>query len=237
MVRRQRIRLPGGRVPYPEGLLCESASGAKLVAFAAGPADGLHDAILFGLEGSRASTIWRGTGYLSGLTRHGVYVNAGEEASRLIRVDLRTRRVQRIATIPLRPRLAPDATGRRLAGIAYRIQRRSRLMLVERGKATAVHWVALDAHEVDGDVHFLPNGRLLFLPTGHNDTARVLDGRLRTLHRFRWAAHDTALVGSRVFGVGRTGELVSAPVPGGPGRIVRQLPGGARPQVIVAAQP
>jgi hypothetical protein len=212
----------------------ENVWGSTLVVFGIGAGDSPHGARLYRLERGRATVIWKGSAYLSSLNRGVAYLNAGELAARLVRVDLRTGRVTRIAWLPRSPRLVPDSTGRRLAGVAYRLAERSRLVPVQLGKAVAVRSVALDAPEELGDVHWLPDGRLLLLPSG-GDSARVLDGSVRTRTRFRWTAGSGARVGSTVFGVDRRGRLVSAKLPAGPQRVVRQLPGGDRAPVIVSA--
>jgi hypothetical protein len=232
LVRRWTVDLPQRR--YPEGLLCENASGSTVVVFGI-RADAPRGAALYRATGERVTAIWRGRGYLSSLNRGVAYLNAGMEGSRLVGLDLRTGRVLRLGSLPLSPKLVPDATGRRLAGVAYRIQKRSRLVLVQLGKATAVRWIPLADAEVNGDVHWLSDGRLLFVPFYDNDSARVLDLSLRTRAQFRFAARYSARVGSRVFGVESEGRVVSAELPDGPARVVRQLPGGARPQVLVSA--
>ncbi len=181
------------------------------------------------------STIWHGSAYLSSLTPRVAYLNAGERGARLIRIDLRTGRGLRIARIPLSPQLVPDGSGRRLAGVAYRQAESSRLVLVELGKAATVRSIPLAAPMTTGDVHWLPGGRLLFLPTSDRDTGRVLDVSLRTRSRFGWTAHvDTARVGSTAFGVDWRGRLVAAPLPSGPERVVRRLPGAGRAAVMVS---
>jgi hypothetical protein len=233
IVRRRPLDLPAGRTTV--GLQCENAWGSSVVLFGTGPGDAPHGAALHRLAGRRLTTIWKGTAYLSSLTPRIAYLNAGERAARLLRIDLRTGRGRPIARLPLAPQLVPDDTGRRLAGVAYRATGRSRLVLVELGKATTVRSIPLAAPMMTGDVHWLPDGRLLFLPLIDRDQARVLDGSLRTRSRFSWTAYaDTARVGSTAFGVDWRGRLVSAPLPAGPERVVRRLPGAGRAAVIVS---
>ena len=234
VVRRRAVRLPGGR--NPAALLCENATGSSVVVF--GLPRGERGSGLYRIGSGPAREIWRGSGFLSSLVEGTAYVNAGwPKGKRLVEVDLRTGRVQDIATVPRKPRLAPNEKRTRLAGIAVRDNYRSRLVLVDVGKPASVRWIVLDDRNVDGDVHFLSNGRLLYLPTAFDETARVLDASLRTLRRFEWRARDSALAGSRAFGITFTGELISARVGRGAARVVRRLPGSADPEVIVAAQP
>jgi hypothetical protein len=163
------------------------------------------------------------------------YLRAGAAANRLVSVDLKTGRVVPIAWLLLNPSLVPDATGKRLAGVAYQLVERSRVVLVDLTTRPAKVWSSpLAAPEVSGDVFWLPSGRLLFVPRYGRDMARVLDLTLRTRSRFRWIAGGSTLVGTTVFGIDRGGRLVSAKLPSGPVRVVRRLPGGA-PYVIVAA--
>ncbi len=233
IIRRRDVDLPAGRTAV--GLQCENVWGSSVALFGAGPGDAPRGAGLHRLAGRRLSTIWHGSAYLSSLTPRVAYLNAGEQGARLLRIDLRTGEALPIAWIPLSPPLVSDETGRRLAGVAFRETGRSRLVLVELGKAATVRWIPLAAPMMTGDVHWLPGGRLLFLPTIDRDTARVLDGSLRTRSRFGWTAHvDTAQVGSTAFGVDWRGRLVSAPLPSGPERVLRRLPGAGRAAVMVS---
>jgi hypothetical protein len=234
VLRRRAVKLPAGR--HTIAIHCENVWGSRVVLFGTGPGDAPHGAGLHRLAGRRLTTIWKGSAYLSSLGLGVAYLNAGRQGARLLRIDLGTGRSRSIAWLPLSPRLVPDATGRRLAGVAYRPTGRSRLVLVQLGKAVAVRSIPLAAPMMTGDVHWLPDGRLLFLPTIDRDKGRVLDGSLRTRSRFGWTAHvDTARVGSTAFGVDWAGRLVSAALPAGPERVVRRLPGAGRAAVIVSA--
>lgn len=230
VTRRQAVALPGRRLPAR--LVCENASGSSVVVFGIGAGDSPVGAALFRLARGSPTVIWKGTAYLSSLTRRAAYLNAGELAARLVRVDLRTGRVTRLAWLPRSPRVVPDATGERFAGVAYRLGERSRLFLVDlTTRPATVRSAPLAGPEVLGDVIWVSSRRLLFLPYDRRETARLLDLRLRTLLRFRWTAGDGARVGSTVFGLeGRA--LVRAALPAGPTRVVRRLPG--EPWVIVS---
>jgi hypothetical protein len=232
VVRRLSLRLPGWR--FAVGLQCETASGSSVVIFANWAGDSALKAAMYRLTGRRLTTIWKGTAFLSSLAPGIAYLNSGFTAARLVGVDLRTGRVARIAWLPRSPMVAPDPTGTWLAGVAYRLAEPSRLVLID-ARVRPARWrsLPLAGPEVFGSVVWLPDGTLL-LSTSDSGFARVLDRDLRVLSRFRWTALDTTLVGSTVYGirpVRRT--LVAAPVPTGPMRMLRRLPG--TPQVLVAA--
>jgi hypothetical protein len=86
--------------------------------------------------------------------------------------------------------------------------------------------LTLSAPEVAGDVLWVSKDRFLLLPAERQE-ARLFDLQLRIRASFRWTGGGGVLLGSRVFGLGRDGTLVSARVPRGPERIVRRLPGRA----------
>ena len=233
VIRRQPLRLPGKRTPV--ALDCEDSAGSRVVIFASWTlGDTPFRAAIYRVAGRRVTAVWRGTAHLSSLDRGIAYLNAGPGANRLVSVDLQTGHVAPIAWLPLSPSLVPDARGKRLAGVAYLFSERSRLVLVDlTSRPPKVMSSPLAAHEVSGEVVWLPSGRLLFLPWYGGDTAQVLDLTLRTRSRFRWIAGRATIVGSTAFGIHYEGHLVSAKVPGGPQRVVRRLPG--RPSLIVSA--
>jgi hypothetical protein len=232
VIRRHAVKLPGPR--YPVGLLCEDLAGSKVVVFGTSGGDSPYGAAIYRLVGGRLTAIWKGVGHLSSLNPGVAYLNAGPSTNRLVSVDLQTGDVAPVAWLPLSPSLVPDATGKWLAGVAYLFRERSRLVLVDlTSRPAMVLSSPLAALEVSGQVFWLPNGRLLFLPWYGGDTAQVLDLTLRTRSRFRWIAGNATVASSRVFGVHRGGTLVAANLPSGPQRVVRRLPG--EPYVIVSA--
>jgi hypothetical protein len=121
-----------------------------------------------------------------------------------------------------------------LAGVAYRLDERSRLIVVDIGRRPAeVRSISLGGIEVFGDVHWLPDGSLL-LTTSNSRYARVLDRDLRTRSRFRWSAQEAVVTRSTAYGIrGVRRTLVAAPLPEGPMRVLRRLPGA--PEALVAA--
>ena len=230
VIRRQTVDLPGWR--FPEGITCETQTGSSVVIFAGWAGDSAVKAAIYRLSSRELATVWQGTAFLSSLDQRSAYVRAGHGADRMVRVNLGTGQARTLARIPLSPSLVPDATGRRLAGVAYRLDQNSRLFLVDLGAARAkVRSIPLSASEVPGDVLWVSNKRLLFLSADRREMAQMLDLRLRTRTRFRWTGREGIHVGSSVFGTSRR-SLVAAALPSGPTRVVRSLPG--QPYVIVS---
>ena len=231
VVRRLFLKLPGWR--FAVGLQCENASGSSVVIFANWAGDSALQAAMYRMTGRRLTTIWKGTAFLSSFAPGIAYLSAGFTAARLVGVDLRTGRVARIAWLPRSPNVVPDATGTWLAGVAYRLAEPSRLVLIDaRMRPARARSLPLAGPEVYGSVVWLPDGSL-FTSTSDSEFARILDTDLRVRSRFRWTALDPTLVRSTVYGlrpVRRT--LVAAPVPSGPMRVLRPLPG--TPNVLVA---
>lgn len=231
VVRRLSLKLPGWR--FAVGLQCENAMGSSVVIFANWAGDSGLQAAIYRITGRRLTTVWKGTAFLSSLRPGIAYLRAGRTASRLVTVDLRTGSVRRIAWLPRSPSVVPDATGTRLAGVAYGLSEPSRLIFIDIGSRPAqVHSIRLAGPDVVGDVFWLSGS--LFVTLSDSNFARVLDRELRTRSRIRWSAHDTAIVGSTAYGIrGVRRTLVVAPLPSGPMRVLRRLPG--TPHVVVAA--
>ncbi|HEU0246361.1 MAG TPA: hypothetical protein VFR38_04675, partial [Gaiellaceae bacterium] len=234
VIRSRPLQLPGKRIPV--ALQCEDSTGSSVVIFAVWPrGDAPFRSAIYRITSSRIEAVWNGTARLSSLNPGIAYLNAGDATDRLVSVDFRTGRVMRLARLPLSPSVVPDATGRRLAGVAYRLLERSRVVLIDlASKPPTIRTAPLAAPEVLGEVHWLPGERLAFLPFDRRDTARVLDLQLNTRSRFRWTGGQAALLNSTVFGTSwKPRALVSANLPSGPQRVVRGLPG--KPFVIVSA--
>ncbi len=233
VIRRQTVDLPGLR--FPQGLMCGTRTGSSVVIFAGWAGDSALKAAIYRIADRRLTTVWRGTAFLSSLGPRFAYLRAGYSADRMVRVDLRTGEARTLVRIPLGPSLVPDATGRRLAGVAYRLDQRSRIFLVDLTRRPAmVRSIPLSAPEVFGEVLWISSKRMLFLSADRRETARLLDLRLRTLARFRWTGGQGILVRSTIFGIGQK-SLFAATLPSGPTRVARRLPG--QPDVIVAATP
>jgi hypothetical protein len=74
------------------------------------------------------------------------------------------------------------------------------------------------------DVGFLDARRVVMLPSGGR-RARIYTPSLEVASSFPWTAYRSALAGATAFGVGFNGRLHRAPLPSGPERVVRRLPG------------
>jgi len=225
-IRRQRLKLPGWR--FANGLQCGDSSGSSVFIFAGWAGDSALRAAIYRVTDRHLEAIWEGTAFLSSFTPKVAYLNSGFSTARLVRVDLRTGRVTPIAWLPRSPRVTPDASGTKLAGVAYSLGAdKSRLVLVDLGaRPPSVRSTPLRAAEVFGDLLWVSERRLLFVPSDQRDAARLLDQELRTLSRFRWTGGQGALVGTTLVGIdGRT--LVAATLPSGPQASRRQLPGRA----------
>jgi hypothetical protein len=233
VIRRQPLMLPGRR--YAEGLLCEDRLGSKMLLFAGYLGDAPNDKAIYRLADRRLTAIWEGDAFDAELSSAVVYLSAGMSGDNLIAVDPRTGRRTHLARLPGAVySLRLNATATHLAGVDFRPDTRSQIVLVDlRQRPVKVRTALLGGSGAYGDVAWLPSGRFLFLPWEGRDAARVVDLTLRTRSRFRWLAGSAALVGSTVFGVDNKGRLVSAKLPSGPMRVVRRLPG--QPQVIVSA--
>ena len=231
VIRSTTMKLPGFR--FATGLSCGDTKGSNVVVFANWAGDHALKAALYRLTAGRLTTVWEGTAFLTGFGPGAAYLRAGFSADRFAKVDLKTGRLTQLARLPLSPSLVPDASGKLFAGVAYRLDRNSRLFVVDlRRQPPAIRSSTLSAPDVTGDVLWVSKDRFLLLPSGRQE-ARLFDLRLRTRASFRWTAGGGVLLGSNVFGLGRDRTLVSARLPRGPERIVRRLPG--RAHVIVTA--
>jgi hypothetical protein len=235
IVRRHALTLPGSRYPYRLG--CEDASGTSVVVFGKWPlGESPVKAALYRVRAGRVRALWQGAAYDADITSTTAHLSAGLEGRSLVRVRLRTGRVQRIATLPcgVAP-LASNGAGKLLAGVCAGPSRPTRLVRADLGASPArVRTTRISGREVYGQLFWLPAGRLLFVPAYGGTAARVLDASLRTSSRFRWTAGSAALVGSSVFGTDQSFSLFRADLPSGPQRVVRRLPG--RPTLISSAR-
>jgi hypothetical protein len=232
VLRRHALSLPGQR--YAQRFACEDRSGSSVVIFAHGPSgDSPAKGALYRVRSGRPVALWQGAAYDAGMSSSKAFLSAGTSGKALLRVDLATGRVARVATLPgATTGLALARSGTRLAGIQARVDRSSQVVRVDlRSTSARVVNARLAANEGQAQVIWL-SGRLLFVPA-YGPTARVLDDSLRTRSRFRWTAANAALVGSQVFGTDISVALFRAELPAGPMRTVRRLPG--RPTLIVSA--
>ena len=233
ILRRHTLNLPGQR--YAQRLACEDRWGSSILVFAHGPSgDSPAKAAIYRVRRGKPVALWQGAAYDAAIGGSQAYLSAGISGKALLRVDLVTRRVKRLATLPgATTALAIDTSGALVAGIHGRPDRSSQVVRVDlRSTPAKVRSARFAANDGQAQVFWLPARRLLFAPA-YGVTARVLDGTLRTSSRFRWTAGTAALVGSHLFGTDISVALFRAELPSGPMRVVRRLPG--RPTVIVSA--
>ena len=217
-----------------EELLCEDKFGSSVLLFAGPAGDAPINKALYRLLDQRLMPIWHGDAHHAELRSTVVYLSAGAKGESLLAVDPRTGRRTRLARLPegVDPlRLKPSGT--HLAGVDFRPDRPSRIVLVDLKRQPASVRMTVLGNSAYGDVTWLPSGRFLFLPSEGRDAARIFDLGLRAHSEFRWLAERGTVVGSTVFGIDYSrGSLVSAKLPNGPQRVVRTLPG--KPETIVA---
>jgi hypothetical protein len=233
VVRRQSVRLPGGR--EAQRLHCVDPGGAQVVVFARGPSgDSPARSALYRLQRLGMAAFWNGSAFDAAFTTSHAFLSAGRQARSLVRIELGTGRVRALASLPSpAATLAVDRSGTLVAGVQTRLDRRSDVVRVDlRGVRPRIATARLPADEGQAQVFWLPKGRLLFAPA-YGSTARVLDDSLRTRSSFRWRALSSAVVGNRFFGTDLSLALYRAELPSGPQRIARRLPG--RTNVIVSA--
>lgn len=233
IVRRQTLSLPGRR--YAQRLSCADSAGASVVVFAHGPlGDSPARAAIYRVKRDRVLALWNGAAYDAGITQSAAYLSGGTSGRDLLRVDLDTRRVRRLATLPGATSPVLNDRETLLAGVVTRVGRPSRIVRVDpTARPARVRSTAVPGQDVYAQVFWLENGQLLFVPAYGADDARALDSALRTRSHFRWRAGSAALVGAQLFGIDQTLSLYRAELPSGPTRVVRRLPG--RPTVIVSA--
>jgi hypothetical protein len=237
MIRRQALVMPGRR--RPEELRCEDRAGSSVLIFARWwCCDAPYQSAIYRMRGRQLTAIWNGAAYAASLTSPVVYLCTLSQSGQclLLSLDPRSGRVATRQSLPMCACVSfvPDARDRRLAGVSSGIAGTSHIVLVDLTRhPPKLRRTPLRREAASGEVYWLADGRLLFLPWYGGDTGRVLDANLGTRSRFRWIAGDTTLVGSTAFGVNTNRTLVAAKVPSGSQRVVRRLPG--EPHVIVSA--
>jgi hypothetical protein len=208
IVREQTYRPLGqGRVT---AIVCRNATGSDVAIFETteGPTPAARVVV-----GSR--TVWTGNGFAAAFTTEGAYVSAG---TKLLRVDLRTGKATPLATIPASTGALSIAPDRRIAGVAP-----SRIVVFDSAVRPNVRTALLSGPDITGTVAW-SGARLVFLPNWDRAAARVYDSRLRLVGWFAfWRAGASVVAGGRAFGVGGR-LLLTAPLPRGPVRVLRELP-------------
>lgn len=230
-LQRQPLRMPAFR--SAQRLRCQDRSGTSSVLFARGGRDSATRSAVYRIRGSRQGIAWEGSAHDAAIGATSAYLSAGRRGRQLVVVDLATGRVRLIAELPVAATsLAVDDRQTWLAGIRNRGAGPSDIVAVALSTGRT-RTRTISRRDVQGQLAWLPAGRLLFLPAWGTVPARVLDTSLSERSRFAWNAASGAVFGRTVFGIDLTPTLSSAPLPGGPQRAVRRLPG--RASLIVAA--
>jgi hypothetical protein len=230
-LRRQELRLPTFR--YAQRLRCQDRAGTSAILFARGGRDSATRSALYRIRENRLRTVWEGSAYDAALSPSVAYLSAGRRGRQLVALDLSTRRVRLVAELPAAASgLEVDDREAWLAAIGNQGPGRSDIVAVELDTGL-VRARTISRRQVQGQLAWLPSGRLLFLPAWGAGLARVLDPTLRVRSQFAWNAASGAVAGPDVFGIDNTLSLSRAQLPSGPQRAVRRLPG--RASLIVSA--
>ena len=238
IVRRQRFRsLSIGYLPH-----CASRDGSQLVAFYGSGPDLDRRARLVRLTPSGASIIWSGVAWYVSYWRNFTFVqDLASLGMSILAVDARSGATRKLGTVPAPSTytLAANAMGTRLVGESYDEAYACcpRLNVVD----LSVHPIALRRIPLpatalgvaEGNEVWFSGDRFVYLGS---PGVIVYSATLRMLSRFQgWSAPlGTVAVGSTLFGLRPDGSLVTAGLPSGQERTVRQLPG--RPETIVAVR-
>ena len=215
LVRQRLVVSPSGAAPT--ALRCEALDGSRLLLFHSS-ADRPTGARLERVTEVRTTLLWHGTAIGATLTERTAFVPAGARGTRLVAVDLGSRRVRAIGRIP--PPFGPlvaDPAATQLAGVVSSAGSRRLLVNVRVDPFTVTTRRLADV----GEVAWVGTRRVAFF--SGDQRARLYTPTLGVASSFAWAAYRAAISGSTVYGVGFDG-LHRADLPSGPERVVRRLP-------------
>jgi hypothetical protein len=210
------------RSGWVASLSCLSADGSRVAVFETGEVPMAPARVVVG-----GRVVWRGVAQAAAFSGRSVYLAAGPRATDLVRLDLGSGKVQRLAALPANTTSLRAGPGGKVAGVMYnaaagRDAPPSRVVLFDPSSRVKVRSAPLSQAGVTGDVDWW-RGRLVFLPDWGADAARVYDGRLRVVARFRgWIVDQSLVRGDRAYGLSR-GLLVAAALPRGPVKVVRRF--------------
>jgi hypothetical protein len=220
---------------HAEEIACVNESGDQLAVFFS---DTAARGRLTRVTPRSATTIWRGKAFHMSFWKHLAYAQVLHRAgTTLVAVDLRNGGAKKLGTVPVAGayQLVPNSAGTRLAGDAFEEGCRIRcyrfvLIDVER-RPIAARTILLPT-QCCGLARWLRDGRIAYV---RGERILVYDAALRRSARVSgWSAISTAVLGSRLVGVGRFGKLLRVELPSGRIDVVRRLPG--EPNVIVSAR-
>ena len=252
------VRLPlqrpsSGGEPEPERISCRDVAGADILVFETG-LDRNHRGThrIRRVRRQSIRTIDRGNASQVQFTIRYVYLL--EEASwfsespappaRVIQLDLRTgRKRTAVRTRGYLESFEVSPDGLSLAAVVYSapLSNRSppsKLVLFDlfRG-GSSMRSRPLGGFNVSGEVRWMGNQRLVFLPGGaDSDYARVFDRRLRQLGLFGgWYTSRSAVYRGIAYGISGS-DLLAAKLPRGPVMRLRRLPSSAIDSLAVVPQ-
>ncbi len=226
IVRRQVLTAPPGT--SLTSLRCETADGARLLVFHAA-ADRPERSRLERLSSVRRVVLWRGSAIGATLTERTAFVLGGMRGTTLVAVDTRTGAARIVGRIPAPSNgLVANAAGTVLAGLTFRDG--SPRPTLFRVRLSPLRIVSTETPE-QGDLAFVDGQRIALL-AGGGSRARIYTPGLRVATRFRWSAYRSTVVASTAYGVGDDARLFAAPLPAGPERVLRRLPGPSVGEIV-----
>ena len=212
---------------------CGDAKGGEVVVLARRTIEGVPNATtLFRARGRSFTMLYKGFARSGAIGSRAAYLGEGPGGRSLVRFDLRSGARRLVATIPAETDyLTLRADGRYLAGANLVRGRIVRVRLANGGVRTT----RVPVQDHGGTLAWTPRGRLLFLPGPIGD-GHVFDDSLRRIARVRnWGGSFAAVRGGTIYGISFNGAVGGGPLPRGPVRFLRQLPG--RQVYAVAATP
>ena len=219
IVRQQTVAAPPGTSVTQ--LRCEAADGSRLLLFHA-TSDRPESALLERLTRTRSAVLWRGSAIGATLTERTAFVLGGARGTRLLAVDTQTRAARTVGPIPSPSNglvAAPD--GSELAGLTYPAGAERPVLFRVRIDPFAV---ATRETPESGDLAFADRRRLVLLADGGR-RGLVFGPTLSVVSTFGWSAYRSTVAASTAYGVDAGGHLQAAPLPSGPERVLRLLPG------------
>ena len=219
IVRQQTVAAPPGT--SVTSLRCEAADGSRLLLFHA-TSDRPESALLERLTRTRSAVLWRGSAIGATLTERTAFVLGGARGTRLLAVDTQTRAARTVGPIPSPSNglvAAPD--GSELAGLTYPAGAERPVLFRVRIDPFAV---ATRETPESGDLAFADRRRLVLLADGGR-RGLVFGPTLSVVSTFGWSAYRSTVAASTAYGVDAGGHLQAAPLPSGPERVLRLLPG------------
>ena len=219
LIRQRAVTSPPGGATVT-ALRCETRDGTRLVVFHSSVVRP-GTALLERLTGTARATLWRGTATGASLTALNAFVMSGDLGTRILAVDLVTRRARTVGRIP--PPSGPlvsNPAGTLLAGVVSSDGSRPQIARVQLEPFA----VSMSPVAGAGEVVWIDDRRLALFPTDER-RARLYGATLEVTSSFRWSAYRSVVVGSTVYGVAYFGRLNRAALPSGPERLIRRFPG------------